>query len=398
MTDSIRHDGLATLPKSLHMEVIMTTGNTTVGSLVCTATAGAVGTQKIWSGSDDPKKRRSNPYTIYWDSIFRSKSRYLNCSTGNLSCYCNCGAFTAEQSWTANDEFVLINRLASKIKNSEFDVGVFVGEGRETTQMILSYLRTIRRAVTRLKRRDVFFHESLGISRDTRHVNIRQLHDDTLSGNLASAWLGTSYGLVPLMNDVFAAASEFAGHSTLRSLTVRSSFTRRVENNPSSSPTNWTCDGTRVVRGHYKYTLTEAPSYARQLGLLNPVGIMWELVPLSFCVDWVLPIGSYLESLSTLSGMTGKWERGILIRDTGKLGKLLNPKYCTAGFVSYRSRGRYTRTVGTSALSVPAPRLRGVDQLTHYVTMASLIRQRASSLAGVLNSLTNIGKRKHRNL
>lgn len=375
----------------------MTVGSFTTGVASC-----GVYYATSWSGQDDPEKVRPNPYTKSWDSIRQTKSVRLvsvseNCATSTRTpaCYCNCGAFPADPTWTSTDQAFLIGKLSNAIQNTDFDVGVALAEGRETTQMVLSYLKTIRRAVTRLKRRDVFFHESLGISRDSRHVNLRMIHDDTLSGNLANAWLGTAYGVVPLMNDVFALVNEFKGLTTLRSLTVRASHFKGSNFNPSGSPSKYTCEGISSVRASYKYTLREAPSYARQLGLLNPGAIIWEATPLSFCADWVLPVGSYLNALGTLSEMTGTWELSILKRMTGKLSAILDPKYCAAGFTSFRNRGSFTRTVGSTPLSVPLPRLRGVDNLVHYVTMASLIRQRSSAVASLLNSLTNSGKKHH---
>ncbi len=40
-----------------------------------------------------------------------------------------------------------------------------------------------------------------------------------------------------------------------------------------------------------------------QLGLVNPLSLVWELVPWSFVVDWVLPIGSMLQALSAPAGL-----------------------------------------------------------------------------------------------
>jgi hypothetical protein len=40
-----------------------------------------------------------------------------------------------------------------------------------------------------------------------------------------------------------------------------------------------------------------------QLGLLNPVSLAWELMPWSFVVDWMLPIGSVLQALSAPAGL-----------------------------------------------------------------------------------------------
>jgi len=48
----------------------------------------------------------------------------------------------------------------------------------------------------------------------------------------------------------------------------------------------------------------------KRLGLLNPVAVLWEVVPLSFVVDWFIPIGTYLASLDAMAGVSiwTSWE------------------------------------------------------------------------------------------
>lgn len=41
------------------------------------------------------------------------------------------------------------------------------------------------------------------------------------------------------------------------------------------------------------------------LGLLNPALLWWELLPYSFVVDWFLPVGDVLTSLTAGIGMDG---------------------------------------------------------------------------------------------
>lgn len=51
-----------------------------------------------------------------------------------------------------------------------------------------------------------------------------------------------------------------------------------------------------------------------QLGLVNPLSLAWELVPFSFVVDWVLPIGSVLQSYTAPAGLkfvTGSVSRRV---------------------------------------------------------------------------------------
>lgn len=42
----------------------------------------------------------------------------------------------------------------------------------------------------------------------------------------------------------------------------------------------------------------------RAWGFNNPQLVLWELVPFSFVVDWLLPIGQWLESINALAGVS----------------------------------------------------------------------------------------------
>lgn len=39
------------------------------------------------------------------------------------------------------------------------------------------------------------------------------------------------------------------------------------------------------------------------LGLLNPLQVAWETVPFSFMLDWLLPVGDFLEALDAVRGL-----------------------------------------------------------------------------------------------
>jgi len=45
-------------------------------------------------------------------------------------------------------------------------------------------------------------------------------------------------------------------------------------------------------------------SSAEQLGLANPAVVAWEVMPYSFIIDWFIPIGTYLQSLTVFNGFT----------------------------------------------------------------------------------------------
>jgi hypothetical protein len=53
------------------------------------------------------------------------------------------------------------------------------------------------------------------------------------------------------------------------------------------------------------YALSDATlAEFSSLGLINPLEIVWELLPYSFVVDWFLPIGNWLSSMTADAGFT----------------------------------------------------------------------------------------------
>lgn len=62
-----------------------------------------------------------------------------------------------------------------------------------------------------------------------------------------------------------------------------------------------TCSAWIRVKPNFVHSITWEAS---QLGLLNPVAALYELTFLSFVADWVIDLGSYLERLTALSGLT----------------------------------------------------------------------------------------------
>jgi len=44
-------------------------------------------------------------------------------------------------------------------------------------------------------------------------------------------------------------------------------------------------------------------TYLQQVGFTNPINLAWEILPYSFVVDWFVPIGPYLSSISAYQGL-----------------------------------------------------------------------------------------------
>lgn len=204
-----------------------------------------------------------------------------------------------------------ISRLLSRARGAEFNAPVFLGEARETLRLLLGTAQRMASAYRNLRRgRLTRAMRDLGLpsptSRDTRRFN-RQYGRDARRA-AANKWLELQYGWKPLLNDARNAAEQMAEFATSdaslvgrvtgsASLTSRFEGTQDVEVSPPGSAVRRS-----VQRESYRAVWLFKPSGLNDLGslgLLNPLLVAWELLPLSFVVDWMFPVGRYLEALDT---------------------------------------------------------------------------------------------------
>ena len=102
------------------------------------------------------------------------------------------------------------------------------------------------------------------------------------------------------------------------------------------------------------YEMTEQMSAPRSLGLMDPLSVVWELIPYSFVVDWFIPIGTYLENLNTIPSLRGRFMTTTLRRFSGSAVSI-SPSYKWAVVpTTHTSQVFLDRKISTS-LSVPKP-------------------------------------------
>lgn len=131
---------------------------------------------------------------------------------------------------------------------------------------------------------------------------------------VASTWLNYSYGWKPLLNDVYnqmeALAQANTAHNdvarvirkrltTVGSKTTYSKYGGTVKFNVVND-TNVRKEGSIVI--YYRYRGGDLNPFL-SFGIQNPQTVAWELLPFSFVVDWFLPVGAYLQSLTATVGL-----------------------------------------------------------------------------------------------
>lgn len=296
------------------------------------------------------------------------------------------GNTSANPVWDANDEIKLINKLKVAVRGSDFNMGVFLGEGHETLRMISSAALTIAGSLRLLRKGDVLGATRLLLKHGKPlyrgRVNtavIRRGAVDQLSSN----WLILVWGWMPLLEDIRAGA-ELLAH------TLNVPFEQRIRvagrKRAALGGDLFEAAGRNERRRQIIAILRERESIPKLTGLLDPLSVAWELTPFSMLVDYVVPIGSWLEARSFASGLDGKFviteKRVLEIRDL-KFGKTYER---VAGYPSYYvgdPKGAYIRhttldRVVTTSLSVPKPKVKPLAKIfsvRHCLNALALLAQ-----------------------
>lgn len=129
-------------------------------------------------------------------------------------------------------------------------------------------------------------------------------------------WLETRYGWAPLMYDV---QGHIAALDALREVkhpryTARGRFTKTWETESTELGSTvvqtqpWTfqkkVDWTATARAYVLYTVDSTFEPANAFGISSMPLSLWELVPLSFVVDWFLSVGDWLGAITPKVGVT----------------------------------------------------------------------------------------------
>jgi len=267
----------------------------------------------------------------------------------------------------------LIEALASAAK-TDFNAAQALAESRKTAETITSLTRTLYRDLIAIKKLDFKY------LRKRFSLRNKQKSKSDFSSP-AEGWLMYRYGIMPTVYDIQSAV-KVLNDDIVRKLTVNvrggTKFDLSADYKDYYDYRHNVRTGSGVARTNLTLKI-DSPLYqtANEFGFANIPGIGWELIPLSFIVDWALPIGPWLQALSVLpnvSFMHGSqsWQfQGSLNIDYDE--ELYWYDF-TRWSASYTLTG-YRRRV-LSRLPIPLPRLqnpiRGIGDLDRVADLLSL--------------------------
>jgi len=204
---------------------------------------------------------------------------------------------------TASERSLVSNKLLRNIKDMEIDMGVSLGEYRQTAAFVQNTIIKTAKSFNALRRGDA--SKALRILTGRRNASWRDI-----PGAASDMWLAYSYGLRPLLADVHAALFllEKGYQSAPKPIEVKASSFARVGPAFVHSDSGYYHGGAAgyiQTRGSVRF-FVDNPIFRTldQCGLVNPLSVVWELVPYSFVVDWFLPVGQFISGISPPQGVS----------------------------------------------------------------------------------------------
>jgi hypothetical protein len=197
----------------------------------------------------------------------------------------------------------LARRFAvSNLAKGHLNVLVSAGEGRETATYVANRMFFLYRLLKAVSRGQFNEAARMAGSELSQNAGKRLRRNQSMYRNpvdlVSNSWLEYQFAIRPLVNDVYGAISAYHSKQQV-GRDVRSYGKYR---NGSK--------GTIYRAGVVARVQSSETRTLQQLGLTNPLLAAWNLVPLSFIIDWFVPISPLLQHLDATVGFgqTSSWE------------------------------------------------------------------------------------------
>lgn len=207
--------------------------------------------------------------------------------------------------WARRVSANLQNRVTTEclldVQNMSVNLGAALGEAKTTAQMVANRIHQLARVISAL-RKGKWSHAYYQLfGRNPKTLGRR---------DAANLWLEWSYGWRPLLSDIYNGVELIREGFRGNSLLFSARRTRSEQLDPADLFGGYNVG--RVTDGEARESsqvilygsVTSNLSVLSSLGLINPLALAWELTRLSFVIDWLLPIGNWLQSLSATVGIT----------------------------------------------------------------------------------------------
>lgn len=249
---------------------------------------------------------------------------------------------------TTDCENIATAKLVSSLQDirTQWNLLVTLGEAKETAVHLAHTASRLVHGFNSFRKGDIggaYKHlagrKPVPVKKEKTHRQLkRRAKDGSLLDDVSSGWMEFSYAWRPLLSDIDSAARYIAEKQILSRQSVYPVSKGHVMELDQKKVLTADSGANSFDFTHYNhheckvrmtYELSPAfmwtASTLDELGFSDPATLVWELLPLSFVVDWFINIGQVLESLHELKHW--KVVRGIkATKVVNKMGKELTRK------------------------------------------------------------------------
>lgn len=279
---------------------------------------------------------------------------------------------------TGGDYLKALSKVVDQLRDSDLNLAQVIAESNQTLSLLTGSLGALLNGFRyAVKGRPDLALRSMG---RVASGNLDDVAKRLRGKDVADTWVAISFGWRPLLSDIYAALELL--HKTQERCRVAYRGRTKVQDDVVVTASGLVAH--RELEIAYKVRVSRTASLFESLGFTDPASLAWELLPWSFAVDWVVPVGTYLSTFNALAGLDG-----VVVTTTYKSWRAewdgstyyASPSLRYTGAQFTASAVNLTREV-SSFLDIPAPTVKRFEKIfsqEHLALGASLVTQLVSA-------------------
>jgi hypothetical protein len=246
---------------------------------------------------------------------------------------------------TTDCEAIVVAKITSALSDirTQYNLLVTLGEANETRAHLCKTASRLYHGFLSFRKGNIvgaYKHlagrKPVPVRKERTHRQLkRRAKDGSLLDDVSSGWMEFSYAWMPLISDMHSAAkylaekqvkSRFSVYQVSRKHALELDQKKVLTSDSGSNSYDFTHYNHHECNVKMTYEVCPAFMWGAntldELGFKDPASLVWELLPLSFVVDWFINVGQVLESLHELKHWSVR--RGLkATKIVNKMGKEL---------------------------------------------------------------------------
>jgi hypothetical protein len=240
------------------------------------------------------------------------------------------------------------NRFVAAIRADSAQLGADFAERKQAYTAVLAHVARLTKAARSIRSGNLI---QAGKDLGVKKRSVRKSASDA-----GGVWLEYSYGWKPLVEDIYTGIKIVS--RPLPDVVARGKAQGKFHVDAFSYHPPW-YNNFDSFDWHFRCLIQADVSVsnknlwlANQLGLINPLSVAWEVVPFSFVVDWFVPIGNYLQSLTDFVGLN---LANSFVTWYGVHNRIRNMTAIRGDYIPYQFTRKARRVDLMRTVSLPSP-------------------------------------------